>query len=83
MIRQTLVVWNHRAKKGRPPLLSHTVVRVMKRTVHKGETLGGTHASPHLRRGHLRHLPFGKVVPVAPCVIGGARDIQSPLYRLG
>jgi hypothetical protein len=40
----------------------------------KGESKGGTHASPreHDRRGHLRRLRTGKNVWVKPCKVGSA-----------
>lgn len=40
----------------------------------KGESLGGTHASPreHDRRGHLRRLRSGKNVWVRQCKVGSA-----------
>lgn len=74
---------DRREKKGKPPLCSFSSVKLdlpKLRTADR-ETIG-THASPtiHFRRGHLRHLPNDKVVPVAPCIVGvGDESFFPPL----
>lgn len=61
-----------RARRGKQPFFSYKTLHI------KGESrtvnttyMGGTHASPrvHLRRGHIRRLPQGKVW-VSHCVVG-------------
>lgn len=63
-----------RAKQGKPPLIYdwHTVEIAPDRQ--KGESLGGTHASPrkHDRRGHWRTCANGLRVWVRNCTVGDA-----------
>lgn len=61
-----------RIKAGKLPIYE-TKILVLKtpQTVSKGQPGGGAHASPrqHLRRGHIRRLPFGNIW-VNSCVVG-------------
>lgn len=63
-----------REQKGKPPLIYdwHTVT--IEPPQPKGESLGGTHASPrqHERRGHWRTCQSGARVWVRHCVVGDA-----------
>lgn len=70
--------YNVNAKRlaaGRGPLFAHRIIHLGSLAAAKSE-LGGTHASPalHWRRGHLRHLESGRVVPVAPALVGLAEN---------
>ena len=63
---------NRRLKqKGKPLQYDWTTVTI-EPPKQKGESLGGTHASPRLhdRRGHWRHMKSGKQVWVRQCKVG-------------
>lgn len=64
-----------RAKDGKMPLFSHTVVKIgpLVQRDKKGR-LTGVHASPraHDRRGHIRQLPDGRTTWVRSCRVGSA-----------
>lgn len=75
-----------RAAKGKGPILFdwHTVT--IEPAPPKGESLGGTHASPrlHERRGHWRTLASGNRVWVRHCTVGEAsRGTVFKDYRVG
>lgn len=59
----------------------HIRVRTDERLISR-EHQGGTHASPvmHWRRGHMRRLESGKIVPVAPTIVN-ASDEHKPLAK--
>jgi|GEM_PF-3098203 len=62
-----------RAKRGKPPLFEHRIVRVAPDL--SDVLVSGSHRtrrSPrlHWRRGHVRTLPSGGKVPVSPCLVG-------------
>lgn len=74
-----------RAAKGKGPVLFdwHTVT--VKPTPTKGESQGGTHASPRLhdRRGHWRKYPSGKTGWVKNCKVGDAsRGVVFKDYKV-
>lgn len=72
-----------RALKGKPPIteVRHIKIRTDERLVARGHQ-GGSHASPvmHWRRGHMRRLESGKLVPVAPTIVN-ASDEHKPLAK--
>lgn len=63
---------NARAKRGRAPLNTHTIVTIDPAVMASSGSRGGTHASPrfHWRRGHVRRLPDGSKTLVRACVVG-------------
>ncbi|MDZ7809229.1 MAG: hypothetical protein U5L11_02620 [Arhodomonas sp.] len=60
-----------REKRGKKPLFSYWTLQLTN-TESERKDFGGTHASPrvHLRRGHPRQLPSGKVTWVQPHMVG-------------
>lgn len=78
-----------RAKAGKPAIPSHYAVKagayvtaLNARTVRRSEPKGGHHASPvpHLRRGHIRHLPSGSTTWVRDAVIN-LKSPDAPIAR--
>lgn len=63
-----------RIAKGKPPLIYDWRTVIIEPPKLKGNSQGGTHASPrsHDRRGHWRKHPSGKQVWVKNCVVGDA-----------
>lgn len=62
-----------RAKKGLPTIRPRYGVKIKLGAKHEGTPwLGGTHASPrpHMRRGHVRHLPSGATTWVREARVG-------------
>ena len=61
-----------RAKRGKMPLFSYHVLTLRSDTPEKGDSKGGTHASPrlHIRRGHIRRFDDGTHTWVSPCTVG-------------
>lgn len=62
-----------RKKRGKLPLVSHTVVDLVPKEMVVCQK-GGTHASPrlHWRRSHLRTYANGKKVVIPMCLVGRA-----------
>lgn len=60
-----------RTKRGKAPLFSYWTLQLGQKN-ERGESLGGTHASPrvHLRRGHPRQYAPGKYTWVQPHAVG-------------
>jgi hypothetical protein len=60
-----------RADQGRTPIFSHTIITV---PGGRGRSTGVSgHKGPprfHFRRGHLRRLSSGKLVPIRNCMVG-------------
>jgi hypothetical protein len=80
-----------RVKSGKPPLPSFWRVNSAQyttaiRETHEMDRGPRPHASPrpHLRRGHLRNLGKGRVVPVRDCVVGVAdgNEFARKFYTL-
>ena len=78
-----------RAKKGRHQIPAHNVVHTkdyvsafQSRAYVKASARGGHHASPvaHWRRGHMRHLSNGKLVPVKASKVNWRTEEE--LHRL-
>lgn len=49
-------------------------------------SMGGSHATPrlHVRRGHIRHLPSGKLTWVRQCLVGNPdRGVVEKHYEIG
>lgn len=63
-----------RMKRGKKPLFSYKTLVIVKTERGKQKPVG-THSSPrlHLRRGHARRVPSGKVVFVRPCTVGDGK----------
>lgn len=74
-----------RQKRGKSPLKNYTLIKlnqkIRKYLAEHGER--GYKVKPHFRRGHIRHLPNGKMTPVMPCMVnfeGG--EIDKKEYRV-
>jgi hypothetical protein len=66
-----------REKKGKVPIAPVIVIDVRASHLAKSQGKGsaGWTVSPHWRRSHLRTLPDGRVIPVAPCWVNVEGDI--------
>lgn len=65
-----------RLRAGRPALYEYKIVNLSATTEVRRPSIG-THSSPmlHWRRGHYRRLTAsGRLVPVAPCLVGDAAN---------
>lgn len=74
-----------RVKRGRPVIGDRYKITLRNFAVKRDPSSRmstGTHASPtpHWRRGHLRHLDDGRIIPVIPTVVG-ASGSQSEIGR--
>lgn len=60
-----------RAKAGKAPCNRLIQIRLKPelRAAYDSETHSGVKMRPHWRRGHLRRLETGRVVPVMPCMV--------------
>lgn len=70
-----------RAKSGKPPLNDYIVIKLTNETKRKlCETINGEKVfrRPHWRRGHLRHLGDGRIVPVSACIVNFNGDKVDP-----
>ena len=63
--------WEKKVRQGKVPTYDWTTV-VIEPSKPKGDSQGGTHASPrwHERRGHWRNMKSGKKVWVKNCEVG-------------
>lgn len=72
-----------RAKRGKVPLSKYIYVG-MRPEIRAALTAGdGTIRSPHWRRGHVRRLGDGRVVPVQACLVnwdGDPEDVKKKIY---
>ena len=68
-----------RAKRGRPSI-GRTIVVSMVDTAMRADGVDQQKASPvpHWRRGHLRRLPDGRIVPIAPSLVAWSSDWAMP-----
>jgi hypothetical protein len=66
----------HRAKTGKPPLIEHRIVHLKAVNGNSGghHRRIGERRPPrlHWRRGHFRTLSHGRIIPVAPAIVGSA-----------
>jgi hypothetical protein len=84
-----------REKRGKPPIQDRYTIKLTAGSTRRislddgsdTDITGHTRNSPrpHWRRGHFRTLPSGRVVPVAPSVIGTREigHIKRPTYHVG
>ncbi|MGD9670237.1 MAG: hypothetical protein AB7U75_14565 [Hyphomicrobiaceae bacterium] len=73
-----------RAKKGRPPIGDRYFIHIAQAQRRLfSDKGGGTHASPipHWRRGHLRHMANGTIVPVVPHAVGAKGAEPSAIHK--
>lgn len=72
-----------RAKKGKPALSKYIYIN-MKPHIKAALSAGtGTVITPHWRRGHIRRLHDGRVVPVQACLVnwdGDPDEIRKKIY---
>jgi hypothetical protein len=74
-----------RARKGKPPLLAHHILKPVPRKTEPAGSMGGTHASPrlHLRRGHYRQYTNGIKRWIKPSWVGDkTRGVVTKTYNL-
>lgn len=72
-----------RQRQGKLPIAEVRRIKIaMNEKLVSKRRQGGTHASPimHWRRGHMRRLENGKIVPVAPTIVN-ASDEYKPLAK--
>lgn len=64
-----------RVRRGKLPLYSYWTLDLNLSPAGRGESGGGTHASPrlHLRRGHTRQYQPGKWCWINPCAVGNKK----------
>lgn len=72
-----------RVRKSRPPIGPVVVIDVrasqLAADARKGE--GGWTVRPHWRRGHIRHLADGRMIPIPPCTVNMEEGIPlKPEY---
>jgi hypothetical protein len=70
-----------RAKTGKPLLNNYIVIRLSeeaRRKLTQSEDGTITFRKPHWRRGHLRRLPTGRVVPVHACIVNWNGEPVEP-----
>jgi hypothetical protein len=72
-----------RIAQGRAPLPEYVTLKLPKVNYATGHK-GGTHASPipHWRRGHVRHLPNGKVTMVEACFVNSTLAVAPRDYKV-
>jgi len=61
-----------RAKSGKPALRDYILIKLSEESKAKlAQTENGvvTFRKPHWRRGHLRHIGDGRIVPVCACIV--------------
>lgn len=74
----------HGASPSAPPMVSYRRLTI-RHSAGSHEAGKGSHSPPrlHWRRGHLRRLRTGAVVPVSPCLVGSAeRGVVLKDYKL-
>jgi hypothetical protein len=69
-----------RAKKGRLPIGERRIIRLRPGFVASGGSIkgDGSRASPrmHWRRGHMRRLADGRIIPIPPTLINAAEGVE-------
>lgn len=68
-------VVQRRAREGRSPWTSYSLISLPQQGTSAGNGVDGSHRSSprqHWRRGHIRHLPSGEVIPIEPCIVGAS-----------
>lgn len=73
-----------RAKSGKPALKDYIVIKLTEETKRRlCDTVNGEKVfrRPHWRRGHLRHLGDGRIVPVSACIVNfNGEPVDPKLY---
>jgi hypothetical protein len=77
-----------RERKGRSPIDAYHVISIgaEAKTIIRAERHSGARGvvSAHYRRGHIRKISSGRMVPVAPCIVGSlAGDAKVYSIRSG
>jgi hypothetical protein len=76
----------HRVAAGKYPIKENNEIRIRvgKQLRYVSGNEVGNHASPrmHWRRGHIRHLPDGKITNVRPCLVGSIGEPVKKVYKV-
>lgn len=70
-----------REKSGKPSLKDYIIIKLSEASRERlKHTENGvvTYRKPHWRRGHLRHLRDGRIVPVSACIVNFNGDKVDP-----
>jgi hypothetical protein len=57
-----------RERDGKSKLTKYIYIR-MKKRIKDALSAGGYTVRPHWRRGHVRHLNDGRIIPIQPCIV--------------
>lgn len=72
-----------RKKKGKPPLKPYIQISLRADLRAALGSCLGKKRIPHWRRGHLRHLSSGVIIPVKPCMVNWRGEpVKSKEYRV-
>lgn len=66
-----------RERRGKSPLSKYIYIKMKKEYRDAIEKGGGDIRKPHWRRGHIRHLQDGRIIPVSPCLVNFDGDPLS------